>query len=433
MKSKLYRGARLITANARTKTVTKTLSSTGEHDVWSGADATMPQPDDGTLTITSSSVQDAALAADVWTIASAEGTDAAQTIEVAGVTHGAVPLDSDAGWERLAAAVNSGSKTTYGVLIATLPDNGDDVVVSVGATDYTVQRDSEATTDEMAQAVAAAMAADPNYDAAFAGTGSGAVLITAKTPNVAGPAVSVDFPTTGTGSVLALVAHGPASAVMTAAEDEGDLILTADIPGVAYTVTAESDRVTATHTVTGGAGSGLRAVAVEYITDGGEYRRKIVTLTGTTGADVSDDDVAALLDCYAVSAGDTGGAAGTITIADQTPTTIATIAAGASDVARCEARAPSVAGSPGVRNRLQVARIAASVSAAACTLRVRRSGPSGAGILWSATLPAGGVESWDLTDAPLTAAAGDRVWLTAEGNGATVIAAMTWYHEGEAA
>lgn len=430
MKSKLYRGARLITANARTKTVTKTLSSTGEHDVWSGADATMPQPDDGTLTITSSSVQDASTITDVWTITEAEGTGSAQTIEVAGVTHGAVQLVP--GFSALESAVNNGSKTTYALFIATLPDNGDDVVVSVGATDYTVTRDSEATTDEMAQAVAAAMSADPSYDAVSAGS-EGAVLITAKTPNVAGPAVSVDFPTTGTGSVLALVAHGPASAVMTAAEDDGDLVLTADIPGVAYVVTAESDSVTATHTVTGGAGSGLRAVAVEYITDGGEYRRKIVTLTGTTGADVSDDDVAALLDCYAVSAGDTGGAAGTITIADQTPTTIATIAAGASDVARCEALAPSVAGSPGVRNRLQVARIAASVSAAACTLRVRRSGPSGAGILWSATLPAGGVESWDLTDAPLTAAAGDRVWLTAEGNGATVIAAMTWYHEGEAA
>lgn len=431
MKSKLYRGARLITANARTKTVTKTLSATGEHDVWSGAAATMPQPDDGTLTITSSSVQDAALVADVWTVTGAEGTDFAQTIEVAGVTHGAVQLGP--GFSALEEAVNNGSKTTYAVTITTLPDNGDDVVVSVGATDYTVPRGIEATTDEMADAVATAMAADTHYDAVSVGNDFGAVLLVAKLPNVAAPAVTVDFPTTGSGSAQQLVTHGPASVVMTAAEDEGDLILTADTPGVAYTVTAESDLVTATHTVTGGAGSGLRAVAVEYITDGGEYRRKIVTLTGTTGADVSDDDVAALLDCYAASAGNTGGAAGTITIADQTPTTIATIAAGASEVLRCEARAPSVAGSPGVRNRLQVARIAASVSAAACTLRVRRSGPSGAGILWSATLPAGGVESWDLADAPLTAAAGDRVWLTAEGNGATVIAAMTWYHEGEAA
>jgi len=432
MKSKLYRGARLITANARTKTITKTLSATGEHDVWSGADATMPQPDDGTLTITSSSVQDAAIVADVWTIASAEGTDRDQTIEVAGVTHGAVRLPSDTGWERLAAAVNNGSKTTYVLIIETLPDAGDDIVVSVGATDYTVEFD-HVDADAFAAAIAAAMTADPDYDVEAVGAASGAIVLTAKTANVAAPAVSVDFVATGTGSVVAMVTHGPASAVMTATEDDGDLILTADTAGVAYTVTAESDRVTATHTVTGGAGSGLRAVAVEYITDGGGYRRKIVTLTGTTGADVSDDDVAALLDCYAASTGETGGAAGTITIADQTPTTIATIAAGASEVARCEAVAPSVAGSPGVRNRLQVARIAASVSAAACTLRVRRSGPSGAGILWSATLPAGGVESWDLADAPLTAAAGDRVWMTAEGNGATVIAAMTWYHEGEAA
>lgn len=433
MKSKLYRGARLITSNARTKTITKTLSATGEHDVWSGAAATMAQPDDGTLTITSSSIQDAALVTDVWTITDAEGSDLAQTIAVAGVTHGAVPLPSDTGWEQLEAAINNGSKTTYAITIDTLPDGGDDVVVSVGATDYTVTRDSELTTDELAQAIATAMAADAHYDATAIGDDSGALVLIAKTPAVAAPAVTIDFPATGSGSVDLLVTHGPASAVMTATEDDGDLVLTADTQGVAYTVTAESDRVTATHTVTGGAGSGLRAVAVEYLTDGGEYRRRIVTLTGTTGADVSDDDVAALLDCYAVSTGDTGGAAGTITIADQTPTTIATIAAGASEVLRCEAGAPSVAGSPGVRNRLQVARIAASVSAAACTLRVRRSGPSGAGVLWSATLPAGGVESWDLTDAPLTAAAGDRVWLTAEGNGATVTAAMTWYHEGEAA
>lgn len=433
MLTTIYRNGRKLTGNARSKTIAKTLSTTGEHDLWSGSAATMPQPDDGPLSLVSTSAQDAALTPDTWTVSEEVGIDPQTAITVDGVEHSCVTLPGDDGLERLIDAVNDGSADTHAVIIATLPDNGDDVVVSVGATDYTVERDSELTTDELATAIAAAMAADPDYDAAAPGGGSGAVVLTAKAPAEAAPVVSVDFLATGSGSSVQLVEFGPPSAVVTAADVAGDCVLTAIQRGVVYEVTADTDRASVVHTITAGAGTGIQSVWVEYIDGDGLYRRRLVEMLGTAANYPADDEATALLDCYAATVGTGGGAAGTITIGDDTPTELATIAQGGTEILRAEWQVQPEAGSPGVRNFVSIASIAATVTGAAATIRIRRTGGVSSGVAWQAALPAGGSEQWSFLDAPIVAGPGERLRVTVEGNGATITATVIAYAEGEAA
>ena len=419
-----YRAGRLITASAFALGCSKTLASTGEHDVWSGSGA-LPQPANTVIKVASASEQDAALVPDVWTVSDAEGTEIVESIDVDGVLHAAVRVPGDSSWDALKDAVNLGSKTTRIVAFDTLPDGGDDVVVSVGATDYTVTRDSESTLDEMAQAVATAMAADPSYDVVFAGAGTGAVLLAAKTPNVAGPAVAVDFPTTGTGSVLALVTHGPPSAVMSAAEEGGDLVLTANVRGTAYVVTAESDEVTVAHTQTGSAGTGVRKVLVRYLDADGYEREEELTLLGTTAVPTSRA-ASALLEVQASAVGSGGGAAGTITVTDGagSPTTLGTIAAGDAETHR-------VAWEAGTDRRLLLLRLqGTNASGTAATLRLRSSGPLGARLLASLYLAAnGGQVVVDLSETPIPLEEGETVRATLEGNGATCYVELQGYTE----
>ena len=417
-----YRAGRLITASAFALGCSKTLGSTGEHDVWSGSGA-LPQPANTVIKVSSASEQDAALVADVWTIGSVGGTDIAQLIEIDGVAHGAVASGSD--FDPLADAVNNGSKTTYAVTVATLPDAGDDVVVSVGATDYTITRDSELTTDELADAIATEMAADPDYDVTAFGGGSGAVLLVGKTPNVAKPAVTVAFPTTGSGSATLLVTHGPASAVMSAAEDGVTLVLTALARGFAYDVTAESDIVSATHTRTGAAGTGVRKVLVRYLDADGYEREEELTLLGTTAVPTSRA-ASALLEVQASAVGSGGGAAGTITVTDGagSPTTLGTIAAGDAETHR-------VAWEAGTDRRLLLLRLqGTNASGTAATLRLRSSGPLGARLLASLYLAAnGGQVVVDLSETPIPLEEGETVRATLEGNGATCYVELQGYTE----
>lgn len=427
MRTSIYRDGKKVTGNAIAKFCVKTLSTTGEHEVWSGAAATMTQPDDGPLSLVSTSQLDAPLVRDTWTLTGAEGTDPNEAVVIDGVTHASISLTGGA-LDALAAAVVDGSKQTWLVEIATAPDSGDTVTLSVGATPYAFQSDGED-----AAGIASALAALAVADASYTVTAQDEYLIcVAKLPAVAAPAVAIDFATSGAGSVSELIAYGPASAVMTATAGELSVVLEAVNVGEAYVVTSASDNIVATHTATGGVGTGLQTVLVEYLDGDGLLQRKRVDLDGTTAVQVADDEATALLDCYALAVGANGGAVGTVTIADDSPTAIATIAVGASEVIRAEATPPEQ-GSPGVRNAFLLTGLQLSVTGAACTLRVRKTGPSGGGVLWQATVAAGGNEQWDLSNAPVVCEKSERLFLTIEGNGATATVGWVGYYTGEAA
>jgi hypothetical protein len=368
MDQSIYRDGKVLTGNAFHKVLSKTLGATGEHDVWAGSAATMPQPN-GTspLSITSASLQDAALVRDTWTVVTAGGSDLYYGLEVGGVIHAAMTLAA------LATAIESGTKETWVIIVTTLPTAGDGVDIDIGAASYQWLLTTEATVDQAATAIAAVLAADPLYDAATVGGGSGAVVLTAKTPAVERSDVVVTL--TGDGDIASqeLFGHGPASTTHSAVESGGTLTVTRDTIGVSSTVAADTDNLTPTHTVTGGAGSGVRSLRVTYLDSDDLVRSEVLTLTGTTAV-LTTYDVVKLLDIVAHASGLTG-AAGTITIADEVPTTIATIAAGDSEVKRLAYSVPTAGNPPGRWNLVNLQ--ATVTSGAAVILRVRVTGPRG--------------------------------------------------------
>lgn len=423
MDQTIYRDGKVLTRNAVYKVLSKTLGTTGEHDVWAGSAATMPQPN-GTspLTFTSASLQDAALVRDTWTVVTAGGSDLYYGLDVGGVVHNAMSLAG------LAAAIESGTKETWAIIVTTLPTAGQGIDIDIGAASYQWLLSTEATADEAATAIAAVLAADPLYDVATIGGGSGAVVLSAKTPAVERADVVVTLTDDGDIASQELFGHGAASTTHSAVESGGTLTVTRDTIGVSSTVAADTDNLTPTHAVTGGAGSGIRSLRVTYLDDLDLVRSEVVTLTGTTAASTAYD-VVTLLDVVA-NASSTTGAAGTITIADGAPTAIATIAAGDSEVKRFAFSVPT-GGRP--QGSWSLVNLQASVtSAAAVILRVRVTGPRGPWLAYQANLPASATFNPEIEN-PIRIIAGETLRVTLEGNGGTAIVSMLGYGEGSVA
>lgn len=419
-KRPFYRSGRLIVASAIALIATKTLASTGEHDIWSGSGA-VPLPVGTTpIVLSSSSVQDAAETRDTWTITGTEGTDPYDAIEVDGVLHASIVIGagSDAA---LAAAVNSGSKESWLVEISTAPDSGDSLTLEIGEQEYGFATDGEDAAG-CAAALATLAAADAHYTVTAA---DNYLVCVAKLPAVDAPAISIVFPSSGAGSASQLFAAGPPSAVMSAVAGESQVVLTALAKGEAYVVTAETDNRAATHSITGDIGTGVQYVEVHYIDTTGVTRCEQLALDGLTPVSTGQDAIA-LLTVEAVAVGSAGAAVGTITIADDdgSPTTLATIAPGDSTIHRLWWRA-------GAGKRVQVCSIDASnESATPCTLRLRTKGPSGARLVGQWLIDARSRLVFEWEHAPLELTAGETVYATLEGNGATATVCLLAYSEG---
>jgi hypothetical protein len=232
---------------------------------------------------------------------------------------------------------------------------------------------------------------------------------------------------TGDGAIASqeLFGHGPASTTHSAVESGGTLTVTRDTIGVSSTVAADTDNLTPTHAVTGGTGSGIRSLRVTYLDGDDLVRSEVITLTGTTAV-TTTYDVVKLLDIVAHASGLTG-AAGTITIVDEVPTTIATIAAGDSEIKRLTYSVPTAGNPPGSWNLRNLQ--ATVTSAAAVILRVRVTGPRGPWLAYQANLPASATFNPELEN-PIRIVAGETLRVTLEGNGGTAIVSMLGYGEG---
>tara|TARA_R110000868_G_scaffold116082_3_gene309458 strand:- start:1813 stop:3096 length:1284 start_codon:yes stop_codon:yes gene_type:complete len=427
MDQSIYRDGKVLTRNAFHKVLSKTLGTTGEHDVWAGSAATMPQPNGTTsLSITSASLQDAALVRDTWTAVDGAGSDGMIAVGIGGEIYGAV--SSPTGLDDLADAINDGSKETWAIQVSVLPSVSQGLTTTINAVPYAWLRTTEATIDQAADAIVLALAGNPIYDVGAYGGGSGALWLAAKTRavNTANPSISQ----TGNGTFLLtqLVTANTGSTTHTAAESGGTLTITRDTIGVASTITEESDNITLTHAVTGGAGSGVRSLRVTYLDSDDLVRSEVLTLTGTTAA-LTTYDVVKLLDIVAHASGLTG-AAGTITITDGVPTTIATIAAGDSEIKRLAYSVPTAGNPPGSWHLVNLQ--ATVTSAAASILRVRVTGPRGPWLAYQANLPASTTSVPEIEE-PIRIVAGETLRVTVEGNGSTTIVSMLGYGEGVSA
>jgi hypothetical protein len=415
----IYREGKLLAETPTGMLLTKTLSSTGEHDLWGGAAATAPSTLGDVLELVSSSAQDDAAVTDTWTATFGGGSDLYLGVDVAGVSHAGLSAIG------LAAAINNGTKESWGIFVIQLPTAGEGIDITIGTATYQWLRDTEATIDEAATAIAAILAADPLYDCAARGGGSGAIACTAKLPNSATADIVVDL--TDDGDIVSdlIFPAGEPSATHSAVESGGDVVITADTAGVAMTVAAETDLVTMAHTLTGGAGTGAQSVLVTYIDTDGYYQQEVVALNGTTAVETVGE-ASKLLHLQAFALGSGGAAAGNITCGVDGETAVATLAAGDTEIHRLMWAVPN---QPGCKWAAVYLR-GSNTSSTAATLRLRVSGGTGTRLVYATGVPANSSVTASLLDTPIEVGPGESIKATLEGNGATVICELLGYSEG---
>jgi hypothetical protein len=415
----IYRDGKLLAQTPTGMLLTKTLSSTGEHDLWGGAAATAPSTLGDVLELVSSSAQDDPAIVDTWTATDTGGLDLYLGVIAGGVTHrGAGPAE-------LAAAINDGTRETWVIQVSVLPTAGEGVDIEIGAASYQWLRTTEATADQAATAIATVLAADPLYTCTAVGGGSGAVACIAK---VAGVEVAdVECNVTDDGDIVAteLFGHGPASTTHSAAESGGTVTITRDLAGVSSTVTADTDNITLVHTLTGAAGTGAQSVLVTYINTDGYQKQEVVAMNGTTAVETVGEASKFLhLQAYALGTG--GAAAGNITCGVNGETAVATLAAGDTEIHRLMWAVPD---QPGCKWTAVMVR-GSNTSGTAATLRLRVSGGTGTRLVYATGVPANtGLTEWML-DNPIEVGPGESIKATLEGNGATVICELLGYSEG---
>ena len=415
----IYRDGKLLASTPTGMLLTKTLSSTGEHDLWGGAAASAPSTLGDVLELVSSSAQDDPAIVDTWTATDTGGSDPYFGLVVGGVTHRARSLAG------LAAAIESGTKETWAIQVTTLPTAGEGVDMLIGAVAYQWLRTTEATTDEAATAIAAVINANALYDVAAIGGGSGAVVLTAKTPAIEVGDVSATVTDDGTIGAAELFGHGPASTTHSAVESGGTVTITRDLAGVSSVVTADTDNITPVHALTGAAGTGAQSVLVTYIDTDGYQKQEVVVLNGTTAVETVGE-ASKFLHLQAFALGSGGAAAGNITCGVNGETAVATLAAGDTEIHRLMWAVPD---QPGCKWTAVMVR-GSNTSGTAATLRLRVTGGTGTRLVYATGVPANtGLTEW-LLDNPIEVGPGESIKATLEGNGATVICELLGYSEG---
>ena len=415
----IYRDGKLLAQTPTGMLLTKTLSSTGEHDLWGGAAASAPSTLGDVLELVSSSAQDDPAIVDTWTATDTGGSDVHFGLIVGGVTHRAMSLAG------LAAAIESGTKETWVITVSVLPTAGEGVDITIGAVPYQWLRTTEATVDQAATAIAAVINANALYDVAAIGGGSGAVALTAKTPAIEVGDVTATVTDDGTIGAAELFGHGPASTTHSAVESGGTVTITRDLAGVSSVVTADTDNITPVHALTGAAGTGVQSVLVTYINTDGYQKQEVVALNGTTAVETVGE-ASKFLHLQAFALGSGGAAAGNITCGVNGETAVATLAAGDTEIHRLMWAVPD---QPGCKWTAVYLR-GSNTSGTAATLRLRVSGGTGTRLVYATGVPANSSVTASLLDTPIEVGPGESVKATLEGNGATVICELLGYSEG---
>jgi hypothetical protein len=415
----IYRDGKLLAQTPTGMLLTKTLSSTGEHDLWGGAAASAPSTLGDVLELVSSSAQDDPAIVDTWTATDTGGSDLYFGLIVGGVTHRAMSLAN------LAAAIESGTKETWVITVSVLPTAGEGVDVEIGTATYQWLRTTEATVDQAATAIAAVLAADPLYTCTAVGGGSGAVACVAKVPAVERADIVAIVTDDGNIESVELFGHGAASTTHSATESGGTVTITRDVAGVSSTVTADTDNITPVHALTGAAGTGAQSVLVTYIDTDGYQKQEVVVLNGTTAVETVGE-ASKFLHLQAFALGSGGAAAGNITCGVNGETAVATLAAGDTEIHRLMWAVPD---QPGCKWTAVMVR-GSNTSGTAATLRLRVSGGTGTRLVYATGVPANtGLTEWML-DNPIEVGPGESIKATLEGNGATVICELLGYSEG---
>jgi hypothetical protein len=325
-----YSAGRLISREARKIIGKRSLTGATIEEIWQGTALTRPSPGGVQVEAVSTSAQDDAAIADRWDVtvgaAVAAGDVARITINASNFDYMVKNADTDAMVATgLRDAINSGSKSAYRIVPAGVMDLGDTFRVTIGATAYDHVCGAADTPAVVIGGLVAAInagAGDPVYLAINAGT---AMILLAKAGGVSAVPVStvpVDPGTDATLTQTAIVTGRAASTDYSASVLAAAVTLTNAIPGPTADTVASSfptdpggdSTAVAVHTVTGGGGTGIRTLRIDYLDTNGVAQSETISLNGVTAATSTATDIESIIAVTAATVGSAGAAVGVVTV-----------------------------------------------------------------------------------------------------------------------
>lgn len=441
--AKYYRNGKLVSQDTIRQIGTRTLAGATEEDLWSGTATSRPAPGGIQLRLVSSSIQDDQLTVDTWTCTIGGTQD---TGDIARLTLNGTNFDTAVETGNTAAQVAanvatgamSGTYDTWTCTVGGAVDAGDVATLDLDGTPYNYTVLGGDTTTNVATGIAAAAAADPNYDVM---SFNAIVRVKKKVRGANAGSVQSSYTTDpGTDSTFVraqTIVGVNGQTAWTVTSDNADVIATHATAGatadtVASTMSTDpglDSTFVAVHTITGADGTGIRQVRIDYLDSAtGARASESVDLNGTTAVTTTATSITTILGISATEVGSGMGAAGTVSITNVGNTvTYASIAAGSNQAFFADYSVPT-------RHQAHITAIHASASTA-LTIRVRSdvnpatgevvaNGNFVLGQFKASTTPATFSPIVPLGPIPATG----RVWLTAQGAlGNTVEAVLEGY------
>jgi hypothetical protein len=323
-----YSAGRLVSREARKIVGKRTLIGATREDIWPGTALARPIPGGVQVEVISSSAADDAARPDVWDVTVGGLTDANDIarISIGGIAYRARVTG---GWttddvaEALRSAIASGSVESWVLTPTANAAAGDTYRVTLGAVNYDFVAAGGETVAQICTGIAGALVGNPLYTATATPTFVG---LTALFPGVsADPSVSVPVDPDGNSTLTATqsIAGVAANTTCTPVRVGSVITLTSVTAGPSgiLTVTSGYDfdpdvdgTVTAVHTFTGAAGTGVRSVRLDYLDANGVPQTETIATNGTTAALSTATDIEQLLAVTTASVGSSGAAVGDIAI-----------------------------------------------------------------------------------------------------------------------
>lgn len=432
-----YGAGRVVSREARKLIGKRTLIGATREDIWPGTALARPVPGGVQVEVVSSSVSDDAARPDVWDVTVGGLTDAADIARIT-INGTAYRAFVTGGWttdqvaSALQSAIANGSVESWTVTPGGVADAGDTFRVTINAVNYDFVAVGGETVAQLCTGIAGALALCPEYTPTDLTTTVGLTATAAGVSPDVVTSLPVDANADATFVAAQVIAGVAASTVCTATVLGSAVTLTSVTPGAggiltvtsAYDVDGDADgTVTAVHTFTGAAGTGVRTLRIDYLDANGVPQSETVTMNGTTAATTTATDIEQIIAVTAASVGSAGAAVGDIAVQGVGGGTVYALV----DANGCEELAADYTVRSG---RMAYARDLVCSASAVCEIQLLSdtnpaSGAvvSGASFVW-ATIHAGaqsGHINQGVSWGPFPA--GSRVWIAATGAAGRVVEA----------
>lgn len=427
---KFFNAGRLISQETRKLTGRRSLAGATAEDMWTGTATARPVPGGIQLSAASTSAEDDGTKTDIWDVTVGGGADAGDIaqITVDGVSYayrvGTAPTTSTIA-EGLKLALTSGSVEVWRITPGGVADAGDTWRVTADGTNYDFVAVGAETVAMLCTGIANAFAGSTTYSAVATATNVTLTALTAGAKTDVTASMVNDANASGTIAATQLVNGVNAPTGLTVTRLANVITIssaTVRVISSSYTTDAGvASTCTSVHTQTGGAGTGISAILVEYLDTNGVRRTESVTMNGTTSVAMVATDCKQVLSVTSTAVGSNKGAVGTVTLKNGA-TVYAQIDAGynvelAVDTtipACCLGYIPSVTTAASTASEVEIVSDCNPISGAVV---------SGAVFHWAMLQASTASETHQPAIAYGPFPNGARVWLRAKGGAARVISA----------